>query len=417
MIEFYKLYQTFEFSAFDPFAPYEGVRLQNDHNIFMKSKYSKKRPKIPTEIRRLVAIESGHNCAINGCNEHTYNEYHHIDGNRENNKQENLIFLCDKHHKMAHAGAIDRKSLKEYKKINQSEGLRESVTNGRGLVELNKKLSEIYECVKNNNCKKTKVIDNEKLNISVGIIIPKSFNICFLSNLKELGFSHEKSTSWTSYNYLSNLIYTEILVTLVKNDNRNYDSILLKISSNIVFIFDCFSEFLFQDKNLKHIPQLIEFYKGKYPDILEDDSEKMKTEKMKEFVKLSNEKEEGIKLVLDYFERIFTKLSNMIYSNMFSLFEQCKRVEERVLLSRLLQSEVFVNYLLFNDTSLKYHYTVGNICLNYAFVTEETKIAFLITSNEYSGNLLNLGWSVHSINPENIYEDTQTAIKEAEIFV
>ncbi len=30
---------------------------------------------------------------------------------------ENLVLLCDKHHKMAHAGVIDRKSLREYKRL------------------------------------------------------------------------------------------------------------------------------------------------------------------------------------------------------------------------------------------------------------------------------------------------------------
>lgn len=84
----------------------------------MKSKYTGKRPTISADIKRAIAIESGHACAIKGCNEHTYNEYHHIDGNRENNKLENLIYLCDKHHKMSHSGEIDCKALKEYKKIN-----------------------------------------------------------------------------------------------------------------------------------------------------------------------------------------------------------------------------------------------------------------------------------------------------------
>ena len=51
------------------------------------------------------------------CHEHTYLELHHIDGNRENNTEENVILLCDKHHKMAHDDVIDRKSLREYKRL------------------------------------------------------------------------------------------------------------------------------------------------------------------------------------------------------------------------------------------------------------------------------------------------------------
>lgn len=82
-----------------------------------RSKYDEARPKISVELRRAVNVESGHTCAIKGCTEHTYLEIHHIDENRENNSLENLVLLCDKHHKMAHAGVIDRKTLREYKKL------------------------------------------------------------------------------------------------------------------------------------------------------------------------------------------------------------------------------------------------------------------------------------------------------------
>lgn len=79
--------------------------------------YKNSRPSIPAELRRSIEVESGHCCAIKGCGEHTYLEIHHIDGNRENNIAENLILLCDKHHKMAHANVIDKKALREYKRL------------------------------------------------------------------------------------------------------------------------------------------------------------------------------------------------------------------------------------------------------------------------------------------------------------
>jgi hypothetical protein len=79
--------------------------------------YDASRPTIPSEIARSVKVEAGHRCAIKACPEHTYLETHHINENREDNQLENLILLCDKHHKMAHAGVIDRKSLREYKKL------------------------------------------------------------------------------------------------------------------------------------------------------------------------------------------------------------------------------------------------------------------------------------------------------------
>lgn len=79
--------------------------------------YEDPRPSIPADLRRSVEVESGHCCAIKGCIEHTYLEVHHIDQDRNNNQQENLILLCDKHHKMAHANVIDRKGLKQYKAL------------------------------------------------------------------------------------------------------------------------------------------------------------------------------------------------------------------------------------------------------------------------------------------------------------
>jgi HNH endonuclease len=82
--------------------------------------YQSPRPPIPGEIRRAVEVESGHSCAITRCNEHTYLEVHHINGNREDNRVENLILLCDKHHKMAGRGVIDRKAVLEYKKLLKS---------------------------------------------------------------------------------------------------------------------------------------------------------------------------------------------------------------------------------------------------------------------------------------------------------
>lgn len=83
----------------------------------IKDKYKTNRPHIPAHIERAIKVEAGHECTVKNCNEHTYLEIHHIDENRENNNLDNLILLCDKHHKMAHANKIDRKSLKDYKKL------------------------------------------------------------------------------------------------------------------------------------------------------------------------------------------------------------------------------------------------------------------------------------------------------------
>lgn len=83
----------------------------------MRKQYDDKRPNIPADIRRIIEVDAGHKCTIKNCSEHTYLEIHHINLNREDNRVDNLILLCNKHHKMAHANKIDRKSLKEYKKL------------------------------------------------------------------------------------------------------------------------------------------------------------------------------------------------------------------------------------------------------------------------------------------------------------
>lgn len=83
----------------------------------MRKHYDEKRPNIPADIRRKIEVEAGHKCTIKNCLEHTYLEIHHINQNREDNDITNLILLCDKHHKMAHAKKIDRKALQEYKKL------------------------------------------------------------------------------------------------------------------------------------------------------------------------------------------------------------------------------------------------------------------------------------------------------------
>jgi len=79
--------------------------------------YNEKRPSIPKDIERQIKTEAGHCCSITNCDEHTYLEIHHINEDRNDNRVENLILLCDKHHKMAHRGIIDKKSQIIYKNL------------------------------------------------------------------------------------------------------------------------------------------------------------------------------------------------------------------------------------------------------------------------------------------------------------
>lgn len=82
-----------------------------------EKKYENDRPSINADIKRAIEVEAGHTCSIKDCFDHTYLEIHHINENREDNSLDNLILLCDKHHKMAHAKRIDRKALKAYKSL------------------------------------------------------------------------------------------------------------------------------------------------------------------------------------------------------------------------------------------------------------------------------------------------------------
>lgn len=83
--------------------------------------YDKNRPSIPAETKRAIEVEAGHICTIKECKEHTYLYIHHINENREDNRKENLILVCDKHHKMAHKKLISRKALKDHKLIRANQ--------------------------------------------------------------------------------------------------------------------------------------------------------------------------------------------------------------------------------------------------------------------------------------------------------
>lgn len=116
--------------------------------------YDAARPSIPAALERQVKTEAGHKCAIKRCPEHTYLEIHHINGNREDNSIDNLILLCDKHHKMSHAEVIDRKSLKIYKQFlhaNDNGNLLERFNKLESMLEeagaLSKHSSKAYKAI------------------------------------------------------------------------------------------------------------------------------------------------------------------------------------------------------------------------------------------------------------------------------
>lgn len=164
--------------------------------------YNKPRPSISAELRRTIEVESGHSCAIKGCFEHTYLEIHHIDENRENNIIDNLVLLCDKHHKMAHANVIDKKALREYKKL---------LTDSRDsqIIEKLNELKTLIQDQKSNHpiSQPTKLqpVDNR-----IKKLAPKRFEILNFA-LYHVAITHYEET---------HNLYFEHQVEFIKGDSR-----------------------------------------------------------------------------------------------------------------------------------------------------------------------------------------------------
>jgi len=77
---------------------------------------TEERPRIPTDLRRRVLVESGHRCAIPTCR-HIDIDIHHIIpwSSSPTHRYEDLIALCPNCHRRADRGEIDRRSLRLYK--------------------------------------------------------------------------------------------------------------------------------------------------------------------------------------------------------------------------------------------------------------------------------------------------------------
>lgn len=116
------------------------------------STYQSDRPTIPQNIRREIEVEAGHKCSVTTCNEHTYLEIHHINQNREDNRKENLILLCDKHHKMAHAGVIDRRALHSYKEILRTHSNSNEFVRGQEGDRVNRFIKIVQDLLSYNDC-------------------------------------------------------------------------------------------------------------------------------------------------------------------------------------------------------------------------------------------------------------------------
>lgn len=125
------------------------------------STYQSDRPTIPKNNRREIEVEAGHECSVTTCNEHTYLEIHHINQNREDNRKENLILLCDKHHKMAHAGVIDRRALHSYKEILRTHLNSNEFVRGQEGDRVNRFIKIVQDLLSYNDCGEVSWVGSE----------------------------------------------------------------------------------------------------------------------------------------------------------------------------------------------------------------------------------------------------------------
>jgi len=76
---------------------------------------ARKRIPIPRPTKRRLLVECGHKCSIPNCPEKSNLQFHHINSDPLDNRDENLLVLCPNHHAMASISEIDRKACSLYK--------------------------------------------------------------------------------------------------------------------------------------------------------------------------------------------------------------------------------------------------------------------------------------------------------------
>ena len=83
-----------------------------------QSKRQGTRPTIPPPVQRKVVFECDHTCSIPKCRVTVGLEIHHINCKRYDNREENLLVLCTKHHRMVHAprSKLDRATCEQLKR-------------------------------------------------------------------------------------------------------------------------------------------------------------------------------------------------------------------------------------------------------------------------------------------------------------
>lgn len=376
----------------------------------MDSRYKKQRPGIPADIKRGALIEAGHKCSIPGCNEHTYLEVHHINGNREDNRLENLIILCDKHHKMAHGNIIDRKSLREYKRLNFEKATQNlndykslaqiALASDQKLQQIDDTLERIISLLENNNTKnhpsqtKDHISSSNNLRMRKWIFTEAKREEALRGILKDAFFTCVESEihgirglEWTSYVKISNHISYYLVAPLFFENHLVDELLVLEFSETLLFVLDS-AAYLFSNENsnthLKTIDVAKAEYKENKPPIPSKNAPDAELEKYVEQIKpLIDERDKIIKHALKQTEDSFNFLALTIIYRFFHLLSRCKSSYDSALLLALSASKYISSSLLLKSHEFEVQYELDGVLIDFAFQRDDAKLAILIGDKGY----------------------------------
>lgn len=375
----------------------------------MDSHYKQQRPCIPADIKRGALIEAGHKCSIPGCNEHTYLEAHHINGNREDNRLENLIILCDKHHKMAHGTIIDRKSLREYKRLNTEKSARNlydykslaetALASDQKLQQIDDTLERIISLLENNNTKnypnqtKDHISSSNNLRTRKWIFTEAMREEALRGILKNLFFTCVESEitgikpDWTSYVKISNQISYYLIAPLFFENDLVDELLVLEFSENLLFIIDSVAYFFINENSNAHL-KTIRVARAKFkenkPPMPRENAPVLEFKEYFELTKpLRDKRDKLIKHALKKTKDSFNFVALTLIYRCFHLLSRCKSHYDRALLLALSTSKVISSSLLTNHYNFEMQYELDGVLIDFAFQIDDAKLAILIGDKGY----------------------------------
>jgi hypothetical protein len=73
------------------------------------------------KLKRIIVIKRSHVCEVPNCGWSITLQMHHIDCDRQNNIEQNLILLCPNHHSLAHIQDVQKLTIEFFRKILSSK--------------------------------------------------------------------------------------------------------------------------------------------------------------------------------------------------------------------------------------------------------------------------------------------------------